>query len=155
MSNQEEIIEVAGKKVVVRYTDDGLPCMKCAFRKSSDLCQRVIDKCGELDKDRVGDEWAYFVDAEQPQEPDYKKLYEDIVNSEWYKKYYHGKSVGDAVVVEQPQADLEAEVKKWVYDPFYDLNGVAIKGATAYITVEDVATIARHFAEWGAEHLQK
>lgn len=54
-----------------------------------------------------------------------------------------------------PEADLEAEIKRMIYEPFYDLNGVAIKGATAYITVEDVANIARHFAEWGAEHLKK
>ena len=53
---------------------------------------------------------------------------------------------------EQPNADLEAEVKEMIYDSFYDLGGVAIQGATKYITVEDVADLARHFAEWGTIH---
>jgi hypothetical protein len=44
--------------------------------------------------------------------------------------------------------DLEREIKHYVYDPYFDLNGVAVKGATDYLTVEDVADIARHFAQW-------
>ena len=50
---------------------------------------------------------------------------------------------------EQSEADLDAEIERMIYDPFYDLDGVAIKGATAYITVEDVADLARHFYELG------
>jgi len=50
--------------------------------------------------------------------------------------------------------DLEEEIKRCVYEPFFDLDGVAVKGATHYLTVEDVADIARHFAQWGAEHLK-
>ena len=50
---------------------------------------------------------------------------------------------------EEPVSDdLEEEIKRYVYDPYFDLNGVAVKGATSYLTVEDVADIARHFANW-------
>ena len=52
-------------------------------------------------------------------------------------------------VKEEPASkDLEREIKHYVYDPYFDLNGVAVKGATDYLTVEDVADIARHFAQW-------
>ena len=53
------------------------------------------------------------------------------------------------------QEGLEDEIERCVIAPYYDLDGVAVKGATAYITVNDVADIARHFAQWGAEHLKK
>lgn len=57
---------------------------------------------------------------------------------------------------ENPMQDgLEKEIERCVIEPYYDLNGVAVKGATAYLTVNDVADIARHFAQWGAEHLKK
>ena len=49
--------------------------------------------------------------------------------------------------------DLEREIKHYVYDPYFDLNGVAVKGATDYLTVEDVADIAKHFAQWQKEQL--
>ena len=53
------------------------------------------------------------------------------------------------------QEGLEKEIETQVYGHFFDLNGIAIAGATAYATVDDMAYIARHFAEWGAEHLKK
>ena len=65
-NKQEEIIEVCGKKVVVRYTRDCQPCEKCVFGESDNLCAYAKDKCVELD--RVGmeiDERAYFVPAEE------------------------------------------------------------------------------------------
>lgn len=49
--------------------------------------------------------------------------------------------------------DLEREIKHYVYDPYFDLNGVAVKGATDYLTVEDVADIARHFVQWQKEQM--
>jgi len=58
----------------------------------------------------------------------------------------------ESLQYEQPDADLEAEIERMIYDPLYDLDGVAIKYATKYITVEDVADLARHFAEWGTIH---
>lgn len=53
---------------------------------------------------------------------------------------------------EQPVEGLEEEIKRMVYDVVYDLDGPAIKGTSEYLSVEDVAFIARHFAEWGARH---
>lgn len=44
--------------------------------------------------------------------------------------------------------DLEEEIVKNVYEPYFDLGGVAVKGATYYLTVDDIADIARHFANW-------
>jgi len=35
----------------------------------------------------------------------------------------------------------------------YDLDGPAIKGTSEYLSVEDVAFIARHFAEWGRKQV--
>lgn len=104
MSKQEEIIEVCGKKVVVRYAKDGAPCEKCVL---NGIRGCGTSKCSRLDK--VGmeiDERAYFVEA--PQEKDYKKLYEELVNSEWYKKYYQGASVWASVAVEQPEEEAPA-----------------------------------------------
>ena len=51
--------------------------------------------------------------------------------------------------------ELETEVERCVYKPFFDLDGVAVKGATHYLTVEDVADIARHFAQWQKEQMMK
>jgi hypothetical protein len=57
-------------------------------------------------------------------------------------------------VQEEPASkDLEREIKHYVYDPYFDLNGVAVKGATDYLTVEDVADIARHFVQWQKEQM--
>ena len=44
--------------------------------------------------------------------------------------------------------DLEKELKV-IDDAFFDLDGVAVKAATSYLTVEDVKGIARHFYELG------
>lgn len=54
---------------------------------------------------------------------------------------------------EHVSEDLEAEIKRYVYDPYFNLNGVAVKGATEYLTVEDVADIARHFANWQKQQM--
>jgi len=51
--------------------------------------------------------------------------------------------------------DLEEEINRCIYKPFFDLDGVAVKGATYYLTVEDVADIARHFAKWQKEQMMK
>lgn len=54
---------------------------------------------------------------------------------------------------EQPEVDLEKEIKQQIYARFYDLNGIAVIGTSGYAEVKDMEDIARHFAEWGAEHL--
>ena len=52
---------------------------------------------------------------------------------------------------EKPIEGLEEEIQHQVYDCLFDLDGVAIKGTSAYASVDDVAYIARHFAQWQKE----
>ena len=51
--------------------------------------------------------------------------------------------------LEVKEVDLEKHLKEDIEDVFFDLNGVAVKGATHYLTVEDVKDIAKHFYELG------
>lgn len=50
---------------------------------------------------------------------------------------------------EVKEVDLEKHLKEDIEDVFFDLDGVAVKGATHYLTVEDVKDIAKHFFELG------
>ena len=52
---------------------------------------------------------------------------------------------------EVKEVDVEKHVKEDIEDVFFDLNGVAVKGATHYLTVEDIKDIARHFFELGLQ----
>ena len=45
--------------------------------------------------------------------------------------------------------DLEKHLKEDIENVLFDLDGVAVKGATSYLTVEDVKDIAKHFFELG------
>lgn len=156
MSKQEETIEVCGKKVVARYArTQEEACASCAF------CSRK--ECHDLDcnlRDIIGEgecRYAYFVEVEQSEEKDYKKLYEGLVNSEWYKKYYQGASVGDSVAVEQPEADLEAEIGRWWNERYakVDKNYKFDSTSGHYLDNEGIIDLARHFAGWGTKHLKK
>lgn len=51
--------------------------------------------------------------------------------------------------LEVKEMDLKKHLKEDIEDVFFDLNGVAVKGATHYLTVEDVKDIAKHFYELG------
>ena len=53
--------------------------------------------------------------------------------------------------------DLEKHLKEDIEDVFFNLNGVAVKGATYYynITVEDLKEIAKHFFELGMQASNK
>ena len=51
--------------------------------------------------------------------------------------------------LEVKDVDLEKHLKEDIEDVLFDLNGVAVKGATYYLTVEDVKDIAKHFFELG------
>jgi hypothetical protein len=53
--------------------------------------------------------------------------------------------------IESKEVDLEKELKK-LDNILYDLDGVAIAGATHYLTVEDVKDIAKHFFELGLNY---
>lgn len=92
------------------------------------------------EKDFRGDEWrlAYnaFMDGfargtcvkfeKQKEQKDYHKLYDDIANSEWFKKAYVGKSLGaDDEQKEQKPVEWSEEDKntyKWVYNLFERSN---------------------------------
>ena len=51
--------------------------------------------------------------------------------------------------LEVQNMDLEKHLKEDIEDVFFDLDGVAVKGATSYLTVEDIKDIAKHFFELG------
>ena len=51
--------------------------------------------------------------------------------------------------LEVKEVDLEKHLKEDIEDVLFDLDGVAVKGATHYLTVEDIKDIARHFFELG------
>lgn len=50
--------------------------------------------------------------------------------------------------LEVKEVDLAKELKT-LDDTLFDLDGVAVKGATSYLTVNDVKDIAKHFFELG------
>lgn len=54
----------------------------------------------------------------------------------------------DTLQQEQPDVNLEKEINS-LDDIYFDLDGIAVVGATYYITVEDLKDIARHFYELG------
>ena len=56
---------------------------------------------------------------------------------------------GKIDTLEVKKVDLEKHLKEDIEDVFFDLDGVAVKGATHYLTVEDVKDIAKHFFELG------
>ena len=90
---------------------------------------------------------------EQPVK-DYNKLYKDIAKSEWFKKSYVGKSLGDEVPDEQPLADgLEEEIQRFLSNATKMDKG-EWKGKYP-ISEMGFGVVARHFAQWGAEHLKK
>ena len=51
--------------------------------------------------------------------------------------------------LEVKEGDLEKHLKEDIEDMLFDLNGVAVIGATHYLTVDDVKEIAKHFFELG------
>jgi len=56
---------------------------------------------------------------------------------------------------EQPEVNLEKEIKNEIDEYWYDNDYGAIqrRGGTITMEVSDVKAIARYFAEWGASHL--
>jgi len=51
--------------------------------------------------------------------------------------------------IEVKEVSLEKHLKEDIEDTLFDLNGVAVIGATHYLTVDDVKEIAKHFFELG------
>ena len=60
-----------------------------------------------------------------------------------------GKILSFLDTLEIKEGDLEKEIQNSIYHQFFDLDGIAIKGTSGYATVEDMASIARHFFELG------
>ena len=77
----------------------------------------------------------------------------------WKFKWFYRTIVGRLEVLEGlkiflntldvEDVDLEKHLKEDIEDVYFDLNGVAVKGATYYLTVEDIKEIAKHFFELG------
>lgn len=57
-------------------------------------------------------------------------------------------SVIDSLEQEQPEVDLE-EALNGLDNAYFDLDGIAVVGATYYLTVNDLKDIARDFYELG------
>ena len=53
--------------------------------------------------------------------------------------------------LEVKEVDLEKHLKEEIEDVFFDLDGVAVVGATHYLTVKDVKDIAKHFFSLGLQ----
>jgi hypothetical protein len=172
MSKQEEIIEVCGKKVVVRYArTQEEACASCAF------CSRK--ECHDLDcnmRDIIGEsvsKYAYFAEpwircsdcalllggkCTRPGGECARKapLSEEIHSlREWaqilatnpdlraeFDKMCPPQPIQGSIA---PEADLEAEIER------YESVIYGFEGSSR----ADCLHIARHFAEWGAEHLRK
>lgn len=60
----------------------------------------------------------------------------------------------DMVSKEPSEVDLEKEINN-LDNVYFDLDGIAVVGATYYITVEDLKDIARHFFELGLNAKKK
>jgi len=152
MSNQEQVIEVAGKKVVLRYAEDG--CPKCMFYP--DCPNEAFMVCAKFDKRGLDmHESAYFVEAEQPKKTN--ALFEECVKNCDPKVRAEVRSNIDKIIAEEthslrewaqilatnpelraefdklcppqpiqgsiaPQADLEAEIERWWNDRYAKLK---------------------------------
>lgn len=91
----------------------------------ADLLRKEIDKWVEAMADAVGD-------------------YSDGVRF----ALEHFTFVLDSLQQEQPEVDLEKALNS-LDDAYFDLGGIAVIGATYYLTVEDLKDIASHFYELG------
>ena len=73
-------------------------------------------------KGEVCEELLSFLDTLEEPKKDYNQLYKDIAESEWFKKSYVGKSLGDDIPDEEPVSDdLEEAAKDYScsYKPLF------------------------------------
>lgn len=111
---REEAIEILRKNMP---SDKSLPVYEAIqtlipeLKESED--ERIIKKLQEYVKNRNWNlngpsqaEVLAWLEKQKEQKKDYKKLYEDIANSEWFKKSYVGKSLGE----EQKPAEWSEDI---------------------------------------------
>ena len=69
----------------------------------------------------------------------------------WEDGYYCGLYKAESIIdaLEVKEVNLEKHLKEDIEDVFFDLYGVAVIGATSYLTVEDIKDIAKHFFKLG------
>ncbi len=70
------------------------------------------------------------------------------VNSAYGIGFLEGAEWADNHSIETNEGDLEKELET-LDSLLYDLDGVAVKGTSSYLTVEDVKDIAKRFYELG------
>ena len=124
----------------------------------------------KIPEKEFADEW----DGHTPQEAaerlhkylQQEQLDIDKIKREWHNKgYLKGRKEANIParelglpksydVQEHSEVDLEKEINS-LDDAYFDLDGIAVVGATYYITVEDLKDIARHFYELGLNARKK
>lgn len=153
MSNENEILTIAGKRVEKRYTpseNEVDRCMKCCLHNSIEcdvyLSTYAMRPCEAYHK-RGG--YAYFVPAEEThslrewaqimaERPDLRAEFDKMCPPQ---------PIRGSIA---PEADLEGEIKKMLNSDYYKRH---IK-PSPYV-IDAINYTARHFAEWGAEHLKR
>ena len=108
---------------------------------------QYIDKAvlvAEIEK-RLDELWDLLPNASDVVKDNYTKEEANIIG-----KYTTLESFSKFLdTLEIKEVDLEKHIKEDIEDIFFDLDGVAVKGTTHYLTVEDVKDIAKHFFELG------
>ena len=83
---------------------------------------------------------------------DYKKLYEEIAHSEWFKKAYHDKSLGECPVVIpelEESEDLEEAVKDYFQGFWPGMETAEQCNADMHFTPPAIMRLVQHFYELG------
>ena len=111
------------KKVYLRYTTDGSPCIKCVFIGigcNADACEGY-----DIEEDGVIKKEAYFIEA---------KKESDFNLDDKLKNFFEGE--------ESISSDLEKEIER------YEDEIQGYEGSSR----ADCLNIARHFASWGKQN---
>ena len=141
------------KKEEVNYDKNGEFASWAAHNHYSvlDSIQDFISTIALIDKDALIEE----IERRKEEEVNYDKNGEFASWAD-HNRYSVLDSIQDFInTMEVKEVDLEKHLKEDIEDVFFDLNGVAVQGATHYLTVEDVKDIAKHFFGLGLKAAQK
>ena len=110
----------------------------------------ILQQEQQEDTDALRAKLVNFLTRNDIQEDKAKYLADRISDTYGAQRYLDGLcDTADAYEQqEQSEVDLEKEINS-LDDTYFDLDGIAVVGATYYITVEDLKDIARHFYELG------